>query len=325
MTDCSAALYPDENYIRSIAFSQALQTPSDMIKYNNHFVGGRFMSIVQGALLGLVQGLGEFLPVSSSGHLILLRIIFGIQTDSPAMKMLDILLHVGTLIPVAIVFRKDWADMVLHPLCNRTLLFLVAASLPTLAVYLAAKKIIPGGFAVFDSGWFLGSSFLITACFLLVCDRLSMRRQARGTGKMRITHAVVMGLFQGVGMIPGVSRSGSTILGGVSSGLNRSTAARFSFMMSAPAILGSMLMEGKDAVQLGYISEIALIPSLAGILVASVVGYLSIRFMLRMITHAPLSWFALYLSLIGIIYLLLQLAGSQMIPPFSVPASVPAV
>lgn len=282
------------------------------------------MSIIQSMLLGLIQGLGEFLPVSSSGHLLLSRIFLGIQTDTPAMKMLDILLHVGTLIPVIIVFRKEWIDMVLHPIRNKTFLLLIIASLPTLAVYVGTKKLFPevNGFAVFDNGWFLGSSFLITALFLLLCDRFSIARAGKSSSRVGILQAVVMGLFQGIGMIPGVSRSGSTILGGVSTGLNKSTAAKFSFMMSAPAILGSLLMEGKDALELGYAKEIALVPSLAGILVSAVVGYLAIRFMLRIISKVPLSWFALYLAVIGIIYLLLQFSGSPLVPVFSVPASV---
>ena len=282
------------------------------------------MSIIQSMLLGLIQGLGEFLPVSSSGHLLLSRIFLGIQTDTPAMKMLDILLHVGTLIPVIIVFRKEWIDMVLHPIRNKTFLLLIIASLPTLAVYVGTKKLFPevNGFAVFDNGWFLGSSFLITALFLLLCDRFSIARAGKSSSRVGILQAVVMGLFQGIGMIPGVSRSGSTILGGVSTGLNKSTAAKFSFMMSAPAILGSLLMEGKDALELGYAKEIALDPSLAGILVSAVVGYLAIRFMLRIISKVPLSWFALYLAVIGIIYLLLQFSGSPLVPVFSVPASV---
>ena len=281
------------------------------------------MTVIQSAFLGLIQGLGEFLPVSSSGHLLLSRIFLGIQTDTPAMKMLDILLHVGTLIPVIIVFFKDWIDMILHPVRNKTLLLLVIASLPTLAVYLAAKKLFPAvnGFAVFDSGWFLGSSFLITALFLLLCDWLSARSGRRpGGGRVGIFQAVFMGLFQGIGMIPGISRSGSTILGGVSTGLNKPTAAKFSFMMSAPAILGSLLMEGKDALELGYFSEIALVPSLVGIVVAAVVGFFAIRFMLRIISRIPLSWFALYLAVIGLLYLVLQLSGVSLVPAFAVPA-----
>ena len=220
------------------------------------------MSILQSAFLGLIQGLGEFLPISSSGHLLLARLFLGIQTDTPAMKMLDILLHIGTLFPVLIIFRKDWIDMILHPVRNKTLLLLVIASLPTLLVYLAAKKLFPAvdGFAVFDNGWFLGTSFLITAFFLLLCDRISFSSENLKDCRVGILQAVVMGLFQGIGMIPGISRSGSTILGGVSTGLNRSNAAKFSFMMSAPAIVGSLLMEGKDAIAEGYISEIAFVP-----------------------------------------------------------------
>lgn len=285
------------------------------------------MSILQGFILGIIQGLGEFLPVSSSGHMLLYRIFAGIQTDSPAMKMLDILLHVGTLIPVAVVFRKEWLDMILHPVKNKTLGLLFVASLPTLAIYLLAKKglVVNGyeGFAVFDNGWFLGVSFLISAVFLLLCDRISVSRSHKKSGKVSWLNAVVMGIFQGIGMLPGVSRSGSTILGGVSTGLSKQAAARFSFMMSAPAILASLLMEGKDAIEEGYAGSIELVPCLVGIVTAAVVGWLAIRFMLKIISRVPLAWFALYLALIGVVFLALQFSGSAGVPAFSVPAAVP--
>ena len=275
------------------------------------------MNLLHSAFLGLIQGLGEFLPISSSGHLLLARLLLGIQTDTPAMKMLDILLHVGTLIPVIIVFWKEWINMIAHPIRNKTLLMLVIASLPTLGIYLAAKKLFPdvNGFEVFDNGWFLGASFLITALFLLLCDMAGSRRtkQDRGIG---IIQTLVMGFFQGIGLIPGVSRSGSTILGGVSSGLNKETAARFSFMMSAPAIVGSLLMEGKDAIELGYYREISILPTIVGVLIAALVGFLAIRFMLRIISKIPLAWFSIYLAVIGIVYLLLQLSGSSLVPAF---------
>ena len=284
------------------------------------------MSIVQSLILGVVQGLGEFLPISSSGHLLLCRIFLGIQTDTPAMKMLDILLHVGTLLPVLIVFRKEWIDMILHPVRNRTLILLVVASLPTLAIYLLAKKLFPqvNGFSVFDNGWFLGVAFLITALFLLICDQAASRGR-KGGRKVGFFQAVVMGIFQGIGMIPGVSRSGSTILGGVSTGLNKSVAARFSFMMSAPAIVASLLAEGKDALELGYAESIELVPCIAGIIAAAVVGYLAIRFMLRIITRVPLSWFALYLAILGVAYLVLQLTGMMNVPSFAIPASATVI
>jgi undecaprenyl-diphosphatase len=277
------------------------------------------MSILESAFLGLLQGLAEFLPVSSSGHLLLARLFLGIQTDTPAMKMLDILLHVGTLIPVVVIFWKDWMAMLAHPVKNKTLLLLITASLPTLVIYLLAKKLLPdyNGFAIFDSGWLLGVSFLLSAAFLLLCD---LRGRSAEKKEIGFGTAAVMGLFQGVGMIPGVSRSGSTITGGVLTGTAKNAAARFSFMMSAPAILGSLLMEGKDALEEGYIHDIELVPTLVGILVACAAGFLAIRLMLKIISRVPMGWFALYLAVIGIVYLLLQLTGNPLLPPFHAPA-----
>ncbi len=285
------------------------------------------MNVLQSALLGLVQGLGEFLPISSSGHLLLVRFLMGIQNSSvqiqSSWKILDILLHVGTLIPLLLIFWKDWWAMLRHPVRNKTLVMLFVASLPTLLVYIGAKTLFPGadGFAVFDSGWFLGASFLITAVFLLVCDLIASRR--RETDKrVGFIQAVIMGFFQGIGLIPGVSRSGSTILGGVLSGLDKKRAASFSFMMSAPAILGSLLMEGKDAFEEGLFENIDLVPVAVGIAVAAVTGFLALRFMLTIISTVPLSRFAVYLAVIGIVYLVFQLAGSSLLPPFSsVPVS----
>ena len=286
------------------------------------------MNVFQGALLGLIQGLGEFLPISSSGHLLLLQKFFGLEGSDAALKMLDILLHVGTLIPVLLIFWRDWIDMIAHPVRNKTLLKLVVASLPTLVIYILAKKVLVvsdeiRGFAVFDSGWFLGISFLITAVFLLLCDRVAASRQddSRPEKDVSFLQAFVMGCFQGAGLLPGVSRSGSTIFGGVASGLSKEKAARFSFMMSAPAILGSLLMEGKDALESGYIRDIDLFPSIVGIAVAAVTGFAALRFMLKMISRVPLSWFALYVALLGIAWLLLQLGGSPLVPAFALPAA----
>lgn len=288
------------------------------------------MNVIQGALLGLIQGLGEFLPISSSGHLLLAQKLFGLTGSDAAMKMLDILLHVGTLIPVLLVFWREWIDMIAHPVRNKTLLKLIIASLPTLVIYFIAKKVLVvsdeiRGFSVFDNGWFLGVSFLITAVFLLLCDRIASSRKTAGPeNEVSFLQAFIMGIFQGVGLLPGVSRSGSTIFGGVASGLGKDKAARFSFMMSAPAILGSLLMEGKEAVEEGYIRDIDLFPSIVGIAVAAVTGFAALRFMLKMISKVPLSWFALYVAVLGIAWLLLQLAASPLVPAFALPAAAPA-
>ncbi len=274
------------------------------------------MSIIEASLLGLLQGLGEFLPISSSGHLLLGRMLLGLTIDeSPAYKMLDILLHVGTLIPIVIVFWKDWWAILKNPFKSKTLLLLFVASMPTLVV----KFIFDDFIDSCDTGWFLGVSFLMTAIFLLVAEYISGRKQSK-TDKPGFLHAIVMGCMQGVALLPGVSRSGSTLAGGLLSGLDRKSAAKFSFMMSAPAIAGALLLEGKDAIEEGWITELDLLPTLVGVLVAAVVGYLAIRFMLKLITKVSLNWFALYVAILGVLFLALQLFGFPGVTPFAPPA-----
>lgn len=276
------------------------------------------MSILQAGILGLVQGLAEFLPISSSGHLILARAVMGISDEvasTGAFMMLDVLLHAGTLLAVLVVFWKDWWAILKNPFKSKTLLLLFIASLPALLAVVLLGDIIDS----FFTGWFLGVSFLITAVFMLIAERAS-QRAAKWAEHPEGKHAVVMGLMQAVALLPGVSRSGSTLMGGVSSGLNRKSAAKFSFMMSAPAILGSLVFEGKEAIEQGYLQQLALMPTIVGVVIAAVSGYLAIRFMLRLINKVSLNWFALYMALLGLVILLLQLAGVSALPAFELPA-----
>lgn len=278
------------------------------------------MNILQGIILGVVQGIGEFLPISSSGHMLFARIIMGIQEDSPALNALDVVMHVGTLIPLIIVFWKDWVHMFMHPVKDRTLRLLFVASLPTIVFYIMAKTVFLkayDGYNAFDSGWFLGPAYLITALLLLITDKAEKKAKKTEVG---YAQALSMGVMQGaIGVIPGVSRCGSTIFGGVYSGLERETAARFSFMMSMPAVLGGLLMEGKNALEQGYFKDIDLLPTLTGILVAAVVGFIAIRFFLRIVKKSTLLWFALYCALLGVTILALQISGNNQLPPFQFP------
>lgn len=278
------------------------------------------MNVIEAALLGLLQGLGEFLPISSSGHLLLGRMVLGLTIDeSPAYKMLDILLHVGTLIPVIIVFWKDWWDILKNPFKSRTLLLLFIASMPTLVF----KVIFDDFIDSCDTGWFLGVSFLMTAVFLLVAEYVSSKN-ANKTGKVGFFHAIVMGCMQGIALLPGVSRSGSTLAGGLLSGLDRKSGAKFAFMMSAPAIAGALLLEGKDAIENGWISDLAIVPTIVGVVVASVTGYIAIRFMLKLMTKISLNWFALYVAILGVIFLAMQLIGVPGVTPFTMPGEAAA-
>lgn len=276
------------------------------------------MNVFQAAVLGLVQGLAEFLPISSSGHLILARMLMGISDTKAATgsyMILDVLLHAGTLLAVVIVFWKDWWGILKNPFKSRLLLLLFIASLPALVVVLLFNDLVEQ----FFTGWFLGVSFLLTAVFLLAAEWISSKDVKRQT-KPGFKHAIVMGVMQAVALLPGVSRSGSTLTGGLWSHLDRKAAAKFAFMMSAPAILGSLVFEGKDAIEMGYLADLALIPTLVGVVVAAVSGYLAIRFMLRLIQRISLNWFALYVALVGVTVLVLQLAGVEGVPAFELPA-----
>lgn len=265
-----------------------------------------FMSIFEGAFLGLLQGLAEFLPISSSGHLNLMQALFGVEMEHQL--LFNILLHVATLAAVGIFFWKDWIDMILHPIRNRTLLLLFIASMPALA----AKILFDNQLDYVEThNDFLGVCFLLTGLLLLLTQVLS-RKNAEShaeKNKVGVGEALAMGCLQAVGMLPGVSRSGSTIFGGVAVKLNRETAAKFSFMMSAPAIVAGMLSEGVDAIQSGVSFGSDLPAIIVGMVVAFISGYLAIRFFMKLISRVSLNGFALYMTLLGILTIILQATG----------------
>jgi len=265
------------------------------------------MNVVKASVLGLIQGLSEFLPISSSGHLNLFEML--LQVDLEHQLLFNILLHVGTLVAVVVVFWREWLHMIMHPIKDKTLLLLIVASLPALV----AKVLLGDRLdALGTSNALLGVSFLFTGLLLVLTQWISQRQQTKNMEHKPVGtwHALVMGCLQAVGMLPGVSRSGSTIFGGVASGLDRKVAAKFSFMMSMPAILASFLSEGYDAYKVGAFAQGGdWTAILIGMLVAAVSGYLAIRFFLRIITKVSMNWFALYVTLLGIIVIFLQGIG----------------
>ena len=281
------------------------------------------MSILLAALLGLVQGLAEFLPISSSGHLNLFQSLF--QLELTNQLLFNILLHVGTLIAVILVFWKDWIAMILHPIQNKTLLLLIIASLPALV----AKILLGDQLDYLEThNALLGVSFLFTGLLLMLTQWLSARnrklqQEGRTVGPL---HALAMGCMQVVGMLPGVSRSGSTLFGGVAAKLDRSTAAKFSFMMSMPAIVASFLSEGYSAYKAGALTQTGDLSAIVvGMVVAGITGYLSIRFMLKIITKISLNWFALYVILLGILVIVLQSSGIIADAPATVATAVQTI
>lgn len=254
------------------------------------------MNIIQAALLGLIQGLTEFLPVSSSGHLVLFRNIFGITSDP---LVFEILLHVGTLFSVCLLFRKDLWYMIKHPFSKQTL-YLIIATIPAVIAALFFDDFIEETF----KGATLGFEFLITAAILCVAE-LVKHKKPRPLDKMKTSDAVSMGVMQAVSILPGISRSGATIVGGMVNGLERVAAARFAFLMSVPAILGSLVFKIKDLLEIG--TETAGLGALiAGPLVAALAGIFAIRFMLKQLEKRKLYVFAIYVFIIGALILLDQ-------------------
>lgn len=251
------------------------------------------MEIWQAIVLGLVQGLTEFLPVSSSGHLVFFQQLMNVDLEGGAM-FLGVMLHVGTLISLCIVFFKDILGLFKKPF--HTLFFLFIASIPAAVVGLAFGDAIDG---FFYGGEFLCYGFLLTAIVLLLTEWMGKR--TKEPKELGWKSALVMGAAQAVAVIPGISRSGSTIAAGTFCKVKRDGVAKFSFLMSIPVIGGAALVEIFKIVRDGTVipsSDVAAM--LVGVAVAAVSGYLAIRFMLKVIAKADYKWFSLYLFAMAI-------------------------
>ena len=244
------------------------------------------MNLWQAILLGLVQGLCEFLPVSSSGHLVLFQAILGV--DDPGI-LLDTLLHVGTLIAIFVAFWKDIWAMLRRPL-SKPVYLLVVATIPAVIATLLLGDFFETAF----TGEYLGLGFLLTSVILFISGRRQGHRR-----EISYADAAVMGCFQAVAILPGVSRSGSTISGGRFRGVEREQAARFSFLMSIPAILGSVVLQVKDLVTVGIETSLTPGPVIVGMIVAALSSLAAIKFMLYIVRRTNLKWFALYTLVLG--------------------------
>ena len=259
------------------------------------------MTVWLAALLGLVQGLCEFLPVSSSGHLLLLQKIFGIEEGA---LFFTVMLHLGTLLAVLIVYRKKIWALLRNPF-QKTVLHLIVAILPTVFMAILFKKVPPFDrfYEAVEQGKFLGVCFLITSAILTASELFERpRKQQRKMSEMRVTDALAVGGMQGIGVLSGVSRSGSTIAGAIFTGLDRKAAADFSFLLSIPSIVGGAVLEIPDAIAEGLVG-VSWLPVLIGMAVAFVTGYAAIRFMLNAIKKKKLSVFAIYTGVLGLLVL----------------------
>ncbi|MCR5746716.1 MAG: undecaprenyl-diphosphate phosphatase [Lachnospiraceae bacterium] len=272
------------------------------------------MNIFQAIILGVIQGLTEFFPVSSSGHLAIVQNLLHVNTD--AGMLFDVLLHVGTLIAIFLVFWRDIAKLliefvgiiadffrrfkdpdliVLSSAYRKFVLLIIVSTIPTAILgfvgrhfvsYAATTLIIPG------------IGLIITSILLFIADRIGDGR--KGIKQISYLNAFEIGMAQGVATIPGISRSGATISMCLMLGIKKETAVKYSFIMSIPAVLGATVLEIKDAA--GVTLTVGTVLSyIVGMIVAAVVGYFAIRFMIGVVRKKRYIYFSIYCFILGLI------------------------
>ena len=263
--------------------------------------------LIKAAVLGLIQGLTEFLPVSSSGHLVIFSELLNFQQKGIAF---DVFVHFGTLLSILVFFRKDLAAMFAAPVqvwlqkkddpqMRHYLnwdLYIIVATIPAVIVGLFFKDAIEN---LFTSTLFVFFMLLITGSLMFFAQNLKFRNTNFNYG-----NSFLIGIAQAVAIIPGISRSGSTIFTGMALGIERESVARFSFLMSVPAILGAVVLEMKDLLQAPPTSA-EMLDLIVGALVAFVSGYVAILWLLDMVKKGKLRWFGYYcfaLAFAGLIW-----------------------
>jgi undecaprenyl-diphosphatase len=258
------------------------------------------MTEFQAMVLGLVQGLSEFLPISSSAHLALTPWFFGWE---PGGLAFDVALHIGTLIAVAWYFRREWAALarsavsIVRQRGVRTtdewrLVFLIVATIPAAIAGLTVQDLAE---TTFRSPRLIAINLMVMGVLLWLVDRIS--KKDRPLNAMRLKDAVVLGLIQCLALLPGVSRSGSTITGGRFLGFDRQAAAIFSFLMSFPVTLAAAVLKAPDA----FTQRTEATTIFIGIAAAAVSSWLAIAVLLRFVSRHSFGVFAAYRLLLGIV------------------------
>jgi len=247
------------------------------------------MSIIEAIILGILQGLTEFLPISSSGHLVLASKIFDISGD---FIFFSVILHVATLLAVMLYFRKEVWFLIKHPF-SKTAKQLYLATLPTIILVLIFEGFIENSF----DGKLLPFCFFFTAILLIITQFVSTKNQNK---ELDYKGSFAMGIMQGIAVLPGISRSGATICTGIMLGYDKVKSAKFSFLMSIPIIFASMLYEIYKLIKIGG-GQLFPFQTFISALFAFIVGLLAIKLMLWVVKKVKFYWFSIYLVAITII------------------------
>ncbi|MFC2025633.1 undecaprenyl-diphosphatase UppP [Chloroflexota bacterium] len=263
------------------------------------------MTVTQSIILGIIQGITEFIPISSSGHLVILPYLLGWDIPKYDAFIFDVLVQVATLAAVLIYFWSDLVDIVkgfIHGLLHRSPFensnarlgwYLIVATIPAGIIGLGLKDIVARAFA---SPLVTAGFLFLTAILLVLAEKVGRREKL--LEELNWKDALWIGLSQVIAIFPGVSRSGATIFGGMTRDLKRPDAARFSFLMSIPIMLAAGLSAVIDLTKIPHLDT--LLPTfIPGFLAAAIVGYLVIRWLISYLTHHPLYIFAVYCAGLG--------------------------
>jgi undecaprenyl-diphosphatase len=262
------------------------------------------LTILKAIILGLVQGLTEFLPISSSGHLVLAQSILKIK-ETPL--FFDIMLHFGTLMAVIVFFWRDIWE-ILSALfgrdpnirkstkhyktkysARRFALYIIIGTIPTVIIALILKKTVENAFM---NPLLVSIMLIFTGLILFVSGKFGQKEKS-----LNVINSLIIGIAQGIATLPGISRSGTTISTALILGIDNEKSARFSLLMSLPAILGATILEIKDIESI----DVSIGSIIAGVLVAFITGYIAIKFLVRVLSHGHFSKFAYYCWVIGIL------------------------
>ncbi len=262
---------------------------------------------LEAILLGILQGVAEFLPISSSGHLVIggavLREFTGRVVKPDENLQMNIALHAGTLLSILVYYRRDVLRLFTRPrMCG----LLVLSTLPLVVLGLTVKNEIEG---VFETPLYAGVGLLVTAALLLWTTTFDKERD--GLENVTAWQAFAVGLFQMVAIMPGVSRSGSTIAGGLGVGLDRNAATTYSFLIAIPAISGAVVLCVKDVVTSSAATAPPVAPLLVGAVVSFVVGWASLGMLVRVVARGQLHWFAAYCATVGTATILWQIVAAS--------------
>lgn len=275
------------------------------------------MTLLNALILGIIQGVAEFLPISSSGHLSIAQNLLGFGIEGTDDVFFDVLLHLGTLAAVFVAYWVDIREMVLEffrmisdtargkvpervPPARRLILLIVVGTLPLFLV-LPIKRTVEGLYA---NTFFVGGALLVTGLLLFFCDTIRKGRKNERTSTL--TDVLVVGLGQAVATCPGISRSGMTISMGCFRGMERRFAVRFAFLLSIPAVLGANILQIKDVIEVGV--DLKMVPVyIVGVAAAAISGYLSIRLVRMVADKGKFGAFSYYCWAAGAVTLVLSL------------------